>query len=147
MKNKHLFYIVFQVLKVLVIKICKIQPPDLNFFLFLLAFTLAGIIFVKLLELHSTISEKSIFVTNFPFFNRFTQTPPPPTLRSLNGQNLLSIWQKFFVDAPLPPGKIYLEIETAEKNHNQGIPWVFYIYTPVQIKNGIAHSVDESLSC
>ena len=147
MKNKHLFYIVFQVLKVLVIKICKIQPPDLNFFLFLLAFTLAGIIFVKLLELHSTISEKSIFVTNFSFFNRFTQTPPPPTLHPVNGQNLLSIRQKFFVDAPLPPGKIYLEIETAEKNHNQGIPWVFYIYTPVQIKNGIAHSVDESLSC
>ena len=36
------------------------------FFLFLLAFTSAGIIFHKSLEIHS-LSEKNIFVTNFPF--------------------------------------------------------------------------------
>ena len=35
--------------------------------LLLLAFTLADIIFHKFLELHSTLSEKRIFVTNFPF--------------------------------------------------------------------------------
>ena len=33
----------------------------------LLAFTLADIIFHKFLELHSTLPEKKIFVTNFPF--------------------------------------------------------------------------------
>ena len=61
-----IFYIVFQVLKVLLIKICKIQSLDL-LFLFLLAFTSADIIFHKFLELHSKLSEKKIFVTNFPF--------------------------------------------------------------------------------
>ena len=35
--------------------------------LFLLAFTSADIIFHKFLELHSTLSEKKIFVTNFSF--------------------------------------------------------------------------------
>ena len=52
------FYIVFQVLKVLLIKICKIQPLDLllNKAL-LLAFTSADIIFHKFLELYSTLSE------------------------------------------------------------------------------------------
>ena len=39
MKNIYLFYIVFQVLKVLLINICKIQSPDL---LFPFAFTSAG---------------------------------------------------------------------------------------------------------
>ena len=36
------------------------------------------------------LSEKQTFVTNFPFFNRFTQTPNP-----LNGQNLLSMTKVF----------------------------------------------------
>ena len=36
-----------------------------HFFLFLLAFTPAGIIFGKFLELHSIICEKKYFVTNF----------------------------------------------------------------------------------
>ena len=35
--------------------------------MFLLAFTSAVIIFDKLIELHSTLSEKKIFVMNFPF--------------------------------------------------------------------------------
>ena len=35
--------------------------------LFLLGFTLADMIFHKFLELHSTLSEKKIFVTSFPF--------------------------------------------------------------------------------
>ena len=49
MKNTCHFYIVFYLL------------------LFLLAFTSADIIFHKFLELHSTLSEKKIFVTNFSF--------------------------------------------------------------------------------
>ena len=48
LKNTYLFHSVFQVLNVLLIKICKIQPPDL---LFLFVFSSAGIIFLKFLEL------------------------------------------------------------------------------------------------
>ena len=49
-------------------EICKIEPPDLYFLLFLLAFiTPADTIFHKYLELHSTLSEKKTFVTNLPF--------------------------------------------------------------------------------
>ena len=67
-----------QVLKVHLIKIWKIQPPNLFFFLFLLAFTTGGVIFHKSLELHSTISEKNIFVTNFPFLMDLLRLPSPP---------------------------------------------------------------------
>ena len=51
------FFTVFQVLKVPLINICKIQPLDLLLFL-LLAFTSADTDFYKFLELHSTLSEK-----------------------------------------------------------------------------------------
>ena len=52
------FYIVFQVLKVLLIKICRTQPLDLLFNkALLLAFTSADIISHKFLELYSTLSE------------------------------------------------------------------------------------------
>ena len=61
------FHILFQALKVLLIKICKIKALDLLFLVVLLAFTSADINFRKLLELHSTLSEKRIFVTNFSF--------------------------------------------------------------------------------
>ena len=54
-----------KVLKVLPIKICKIEPPDLLFVLS--AFTSADIVFHKFLDLHSTLTEKKIFVMNFPF--------------------------------------------------------------------------------
>ena len=68
------FYIVFQVLKVLFIKICKIQPLDLLFLVVFVAFTSEGIIFHKVLELHSTLSEKKKdFCLKFSFFNRFTK--------------------------------------------------------------------------
>ena len=61
MKNICPFYIEFQVLKVILVKNGKIQPPQIFYFwLFLLvvAFTSADIIFQKFLELHSTLSEK-----------------------------------------------------------------------------------------
>ena len=64
MKNTCPFYIICQVLKVLLIKICKIEPPDL-LLLFLLAS--ADIIFYNFLELHSTLSQKKIFITIFLF--------------------------------------------------------------------------------
>ena len=60
MKNTRPFYILFKVFKVLLTKICKMQPPDLLFLVvfILLAFTSADIIFHKFLEFHSTLSEK-----------------------------------------------------------------------------------------
>ena len=75
-----LFYIVFEVLKVLLIKICKIQSLDLLFLvmLFLLAITSLDIIFHKFLELPSTLSEKKNFVTNFSFLTDLLKPPPTP---------------------------------------------------------------------
>ena len=57
------FYIVFQVFKVALIKICKIQPLYLLF----LDASSEDINFYNFLALHSTLTGKKIFVTNFPF--------------------------------------------------------------------------------
>ena len=59
------------------------------FLLFLLAFTSADIIFHRFLDLHSTLSGKKIFVTNF-FFQQFL------SILSLNPLTA----KMFFVDAP-----------------------------------------------
>ena len=56
----------------------------------MLAFTSADIIFHKLLELHSSLSEKRIFVANFPFL---TDSLKP--LHPLNSQNPLSVTRFF----------------------------------------------------
>ena len=53
---------------------------------FMLDFTSADIIFHYFLELHTTLSEKKIFVMNFPFLTDSLKLPHP-----LNGQNLLSV--------------------------------------------------------
>ena len=76
-KNACPFYIIFQVLKVLLIKCCKNSHQIFYFLLFLLAFTSADIIFHKVLELHPTLSEKKIFVTNFPFLMDSLKPPQP----------------------------------------------------------------------
>ena len=71
----YCIYIVWQVLKIFLIIIHKIQPSSsFNSYCFTLVFTSADIIFHKFLELHSALSEKSFF-HEFSFFNRFTQTP------------------------------------------------------------------------
>ena len=56
--------------------------------------TSAGIIFLKFLELHSTISAKNVFLTNFPFLTDQI-TPNPPPLPPLNDQNPLSVKKAF----------------------------------------------------
>ena len=64
------FLRIFHVLKVHLIKICKIQPPNLLFilvFVLLIDFRLADLIFHKFLELHPTLFGKKISVLNFPF--------------------------------------------------------------------------------
>ena len=90
MKNTYLFYTVFQVLKV--IKNCKIQPPDLLFLYGLLAFSSAGIIFHKFLELHSKISEKN-FHHQFSFLMDLLRLPTHP--HPLNSQIPLSVKRVF----------------------------------------------------
>ena len=56
-----------------------------HFLLFLLAFTSADIIFHKFSELHSTLSEKKIFITNVSFLTNH---------HSLNSQNIFcSRWE------------------------------------------------------
>ena len=63
------------------------------FLLFLLTFTSsADIIFHKFLELHSALSEKKIFVTNFPFLTDSLKPQPP---HPLNSQNPLSLTKVF----------------------------------------------------
>ena len=63
--------IVFQVLKVPLINIYKMQiPTSASYFIsccFILAFTSTDVIFHKFLELHSTLSEKRFLSINCPF--------------------------------------------------------------------------------
>ena len=78
MRKAYSFYIIFQVLKVLLIKIWKIQQPDLLFLVVFISFHISIIIFQTFLELHSTLSEKKIFITNFPFSTDWLNPPPLP---------------------------------------------------------------------
>ena len=89
------FYIVFQLLKVLLVKFCKIQSLEFYFLLLLLAFTLVHIIFHKFSEFHSTLFEKKIFVTNFPFLIDSLNSLSDPHLHPLNSQNPLSVTRFF----------------------------------------------------
>ena len=72
MKNAcpFMFYIVFQVLEVLFMKICKIKPPYLLFLVVFISFSLADIISHKFLGLHPTSEKKKDFCHNFSFFRR-----------------------------------------------------------------------------
>ena len=71
MKNTCPFY------KVLLIKICRHKQHIFYFLLLSLAFTSADIIFHKFLELHATLSEKNIFIKNFPILTDSLEPPPP----------------------------------------------------------------------
>ena len=91
-----MFYIVFQVLKVLLIKI--FSHLIFYFLLLLFDFTSADIFFHKFLELHSTLYVwKNDFRHKFSFFNEFTQPPHTPTLLAAK---IRLAWQKFFVNDP-----------------------------------------------
>ena len=56
-------------------KICKIQPSDYLFLVFI-SINIIGIIY-KFLELHSTTTDQNIFVTNFPFLTDSLNPSPP----------------------------------------------------------------------
>ena len=94
MKNTHLLYILFQVLKVLLIKIIKYN--QLPFLSFLVVLHQQISFFTIFLELSFTYLKK-IFLSQI-FICQEIHSFPPPTL--FNSQNLLSV-TKCFVDAPL----------------------------------------------
>ena len=89
MKNIYLFYIAFQVLKVLLIKIFKIyiQPSDL---LFLFGF-ISRYHFSQIFRTSFNNIWKKYFHHRFSFFNRFAQTQHPHSSphHLLNNQNPL----------------------------------------------------------
>ena len=93
-----IFYIVCQVLKVLLIKICKIQSLTRSFisccFYWLLHQQQISFFtsFWNFIQLY--IFEKKGFCHKFPFSNRFIQTAPPPS-HPLNSQNLLIVTKVF----------------------------------------------------
>ena len=64
---------------VLLIKTCEMQPLDLLFLVVFISFYINRYIsmFHKFLELHSTLSEKKIFVTNFLLLTDSLQPPSP----------------------------------------------------------------------
>ena len=84
-KNKCSFYTAFQVLEVLLRKICRIHPL-IFYFLFLLAFTSADIIFHKFLKLHSAWGHSQLIV-------RFASATRPNL--ELNNLTFLG-WKKKF---------------------------------------------------
>ena len=90
MKNTPPFHIIFHVLKVLLIKICKIIQPIFYFLLFYISFYITRHHFSQIFRTSFNIIWKKIFCLKFPLFNGFTQTPYP-----LNGQNPLSVTKVF----------------------------------------------------
>ena len=91
MKNTPSFYIAFQFLRVFLKKIVRYSHQIFYFLLFCISFYISRNHFHKFLELHSTLSEKKIFVTIFPFItNSFNPVPRP-----LNGQTPLTVTKDF----------------------------------------------------
>ena len=80
-------------------KICKIQSLGLLFLVAYISFYITSAdIFHNVLELYSKLSEKTIFITNFPFLTVSltpSQPPPPPHHRPLNRKNPLSATKVF----------------------------------------------------
>ena len=87
-----LFYIVFQVLKVLLIKICKIQSLDLLFLVVFIRFHISRYLSSQVFGTSFNIIWKKHFRRKFSFFNRFTQAPHA---HPLNSQNPLSVTKVF----------------------------------------------------
>ena len=90
MKNTCFFYIAFQVLKVILIKVCKIQPPDLLFLVVFISFYISRYHFSQFCKTLFNNIWKKDFRHKFSFFNGFTQIPHP-----LNSKNPLSVTNIF----------------------------------------------------
>ena len=90
-KIKWKIYALFQVLKLLLIKICKIQLLDLLFLVVFISFYISRYHFSQILRTSFNNIWKKDFCHEFSFFIKFTQTPQP-----LNGQNPLSMTKVFY---------------------------------------------------
>ena len=97
MKNTCPFCVIFQVLKVRLIKTCKIEPPDLLFIVVLISFYISKHHFSQIFRTLFNIYLKKDFRHKFFFFNGFTKASFP---HPLNCENPLSL-TKFFVVASL----------------------------------------------
>ena len=95
--NTCLFYTVFQVLEVLLIKICKIQALGLLFLFFnvFMSFYIGRYHFSQILKTSFSIICRKDSCHKFFFFNRFIKTPHP-----LKGQNLLQHGKSFLLMLP-----------------------------------------------
>ena len=92
-KIHALFKLYFKfILKVLLRKICKTQPPDRLFLVVFISLYISRYHFSQIFRTSSTLSEKKLFVTNFPFLIDSLRPPTP------NGQNPLakSVTTSFF---------------------------------------------------
>ena len=88
------FYTVFQVLKVVLIKICKIQSLDLLLLVVFLSFYISRYHFPQVFRTSFNIIWKKVFRQKFFFFSRFTQIPIRPP-HPINSQNPLSVTKVF----------------------------------------------------
>ena len=103
MKNASPFHIVFQVLKVLLIKLCKIQSPDFLLLVVFISFYISRYYFSQLFRTSFNITylKKRFFVTNFLFLNGFTHSHNPhPTPHPLNDEDSLSMGESFLSMLP-----------------------------------------------
>ena len=89
MKNKCPFYIVFQVLKVCLLKTCKIEPPNVLFVVVFISFYISRYNYWQLFRTSFNIICKKDFCHEF-IFKQIHSTPRP-----LNGQNPLSVTKAF----------------------------------------------------
>ena len=78
-KNTCHFYIVFQVLKVLLIKNCEKQSPDLLFLVVFISFYINRYRFSHIFRTSHTLSKKEVFLTNFLFWTDSYKAPHPLT--------------------------------------------------------------------
>ena len=94
-----IFYVVFRVLKVLLVKICKVRSLDLLFLVVFISFYISRY-FSRVFRTSFNIIWKKDFRHIFSFFNGFTQPPSPPPTHippppSLNSQDPLTVTKTF----------------------------------------------------
>ena len=90
--NQFFFTLCFNFSRCFLQKFVRYSHQIFYFLFFLLALTSANIISHKFSEIHSTLSEKKIFVTNFPFLTDSLKPQPP---HPLNSQSPLSLTKVF----------------------------------------------------
>ena len=91
-----LWWLVFQILKVRLIKICKIETPDLLFLVAFISFYISRYHFSQIFCNSFLIIRKKNFRHRFSFLTDLpTQNPPSPSPHALNSQNPLSVTKVF----------------------------------------------------